>query len=352
MAVQRPAIAGPALLLACGLGLAPRAALAEGDAGLLVRDPVAFLRGEIGLTDAELGGLERGAIVAKVIDTGDRSEILSFGVTRVRTTSARALECLRDLEGRRQAPWVLQIGRLGPVPSAGDLEALTLDPREIKHLSRCRLNQCDIRLPADAIERFRTGVDWSSTYRAGRATAMFREMLLAYAASYLKGGNAVLFEYDNNDDPVRIGVSFQELLRRSGFLRDAVPDLYAFLDRFPEGRPADAEDFLYWLKEKFWLLNVLSLNHVALVNRATPAGRLVMAVSKQLYASHYYESSLGVTAFVEGKGPGSYLIFINRARADIRRTGFTWPERVLLKYLVRGRVDAQLKHLRSQLEPP
>src|SRR5262249_7228643 len=127
------------------------------------------------------------------------------------------------------------------------------------------------------------------------------------------------------------------------------PDLYTFLERFPESRPTSVEDFLYWYKEKFWLLNVLSLNHAAIIDRPTTSGRLILLVSKQLYATHYYESSLGITGFIESRGP-SYLGFVTRTRPDIRRTGFTWLERALLKRLVKGRLEGQLKHLRARLE--
>jgi hypothetical protein len=349
MAVGKP-FARLAIPLACIAWLTGDAAPAVAE-GILHRDPVAFVRTEAGLTASELGVLETGGIVAKVIDTEDRSEVLSVAAMRVKATPARVHEIFRDVEGRRSEPWVLQIGRLGSTPSTGDLETLTLDPGDVKHLATCRVNACEVRLPAEAIERFRKEIEWSSTTHEARANALFRQLLLAYAASYLAGGDAALFEYANNGDPVRIADSLQRLIVRSQFLEDVVPDLYAFLKRAPEGRPPDAEDFVYWQKERFWLRNVVSLNHVAIVDRATAWGRLIVAVSKQLYATQYYESSLGATLFVENpSGPGSLLIFINRTRADIRRTGFTWVERVLLKHLVRRRLEAQFKHLKLRLE--
>jgi hypothetical protein len=323
------------------------------DAGVasIARDPVAFLRREGGLNATELGLLERGAIHAKVIETSDRSEVLVFAATRVKATADRALEVFRDIEGLKGQPWVMQIGRLGASPTPNDLVALTLEPGDVKHLSRCRVNNCDVRLPAEAIERFRREIDWSSAVHGARAEAMFRQLLATYAEAYLKRGNTALFEYANNDDPVRVSDSLDKLIGRSQFLQQAVPDVWTSLQRFPEARPADAEDIVYWLKERFWLLNVLSLNHVTIVDRATSSGRMVLAVTKQLYASHYYESSLSTTMFVEGPaGAGAYLIFVNRTRADIRRSGFTWVERLLLNHLVRGRLDAQLKFLRGQLE--
>jgi hypothetical protein len=318
-----------------------------------VKDPVAFLRREGGLSASDLASLERGSIIARVIDTSDRSEVYSLAVMRVRTTPARALQRLRDLDGRTGAPWVIEVGRLGAVPSPSDFQAMNLDPGDVKHLGKCVVNNCEVRLPAEAIDQFRKEVDWSSETRTARANVMFRQMLASYAASYLQRGNAALFRYDNNDDPVRIADSLHLLVQRFDVLRDTAPDLHAYLESFPHGSPEDAEDVLYWIKEKFWLVNVLSLNHATIADRTTPSGRLVLAVSKQLYATHYFESSLGATIFIEGAtGWGPHVIYINRTRADIRRNGFTWFERVLLKYLVHDRLQAQSKYLRQQLEKP
>ncbi len=315
-------------------------------------DPIGLLRGEGLLSGTELESLEQGGVLAKVIDTDDRSEVLSLAATRVKTTAARVLETLRDLEGRRQEPWTIGSGRLSDPPTARDLAALTLDPGDVKHLARCRLHACGVRLSAELIERYRKELEATPAgTRAERANALTREVLASYAAAYRSRGDAALYEYANNDDDqLRIGDSLKLLLARSQLLRDAAPDLWAFLAKAPAGRPADAEDFIYWLQERFWLLNVLSLSHLAIVDRPTPSGRLVLAASKQLYASHYYESSLGLTLFIEKAGAGGYLVLFNRTRADIRRSGFTWIERVLLRHLVRRRREARAKGLRARLE--
>jgi hypothetical protein len=349
MAVWGSAAAGVISLLTCLWWLSP-APDAESGAGW-PGSPVALLRTEGSLTALELAAVEKGGIVAKVIDTTDRSEVLSLVVMRVRTTPSRVLERFRNVEGWQRDPWVLQIGRVGKVPSSGDLEALTLDPRDVDDLARCRVNDCDVRFPTEVIQQFRKGIDWSSSNHAARASALFRQTLSAYTASYLSRGNAALFKYDNNDDPVRIEDGLRQLILRSRLLADATPDLHAYLERFPNDRPTDAEDLVYWVKERFWLLNVLSLNHSTVVDRATAGGRLIMAVSKQLYATHYYEASLSLTAYVEGPGGGgSYLFSLNRVRADIRPSGFNWLERLLVNRLVRRRLEAQFRYLRRGLE--
>jgi hypothetical protein len=318
---------------------------------LLLRDPVALVRAEANLSGGDLSSLERGGVIAKIVDTPDRSEVYAVAIARVNATPARAAQYLRDIDARRREPWVLQFGRLGTKPAAAEIEGLSLEPGEVKDLGRCRLSKCEVRLSAEAIERFRREGEWSGPSQASRANALFRDVLLTLATSYLGHGNDALFEYVNNDDPARVGESLTKLLQRSVYLQEAAADVHDYVRTFPHGRPADAQDSVYWVREKFWLMNVMSMNHVTVVDRATANGHLVMAVTKQLYATHYYESSLAITAFVDVRdSAGPYIIFINRTRADIRRSGFTWLERVLLKHLVRGRVEAQMKHLRAQLQ--
>jgi hypothetical protein len=323
-------------------------AVALGSAGVPF-GPLDRLRAEGRLTDGEWRALERGEVVAKTIETDDRSEVLSFAAPQVKASSARVAELLRDREGHADEPWTLQGGNVAEPAVPGDFAALALSPGDARDLSVCRPNDCDVRLPNDAILSLRQALDAAAPgSREARASVAFRELLLGCAARYQERGNAALFRYDNNGDPVRIADSLERLLTRSTLLQELAPDLAAFLRSFPAGRPVDAEQHLYWTKEKFWLLEVLSLDQLVMASR--PSGRLTIAVSKQLYATHYYESSLGLIAFVETREGAGWLFLVNRTRADIRRSGFTWVERLLLNHLVRRRLEARMKHLRVRLE--
>lgn len=304
---------------------------------------------EASLTPAEIAAVEKGDVVAKVIDTDDRSEVLAAATLRVRTTPDRVLAWLRGVEDWRRQPWVVQTGRLALRPEPREVEALTLDPGDVRDLARCRVGDCEVRLSREAIEQFRTRINWSSPTAAAEANALARQILAAYAAGYVARGDGALFEYMNNDDPVYIAAGFRRILSRSTFLRDTAPDLAAYLASYPARRPADAEDFLYWIKEKSWRTNVLSLNHSTIVDRRTAAGRMIIAATKQLYATHYYEASLSTTVFIED-ARGSYLVTINRTRADIRPSGFTWIERLLLNHLVRRRLEAVARLVKREME--
>src|SRR5215470_13622015 len=150
MAAARALAAGGMVLLTCFLGRPP--AVDAGSNAGPSGNPTLFLLTEGRLTAPELDAVARGRIVTKVIETSDRSEVMSFTVMRVKTTPDRVLDRFRSVETWRRYPWVLQAGRVGPVPSPRDLDALTLDGGDIKALARRRVNDCDIRLPPDVIE--------------------------------------------------------------------------------------------------------------------------------------------------------------------------------------------------------
>jgi hypothetical protein len=69
---------------------------------------------------------------------------------------------------------------------------------------------------------------------------------------------------------------------------------------------------------KFGLKPVIVINHITIYKNEKEAGPQILIASKQIYANHYFDSSLALTAFlsIPGANPGSYLFYENRSRAD------------------------------------
>jgi hypothetical protein len=325
---------------------------ASGSPTDFARNPREFLKNEGGLSDLQLSAIDRGRVVAKTIDTSDRSEVMSLAVLRVRSSADQVRHLLREVEARRKDFDVLQIGRFSAAPTAQDLGVLTLDPGDVESLRKCRVGACNERLPAEAIERFQTQVDWTSPDRVAKVNLLWRETLASYAAAYVAHGNPGLVEYDDNREPDRVADTLRTLFLRSAYLKESAPDFHRYLAEFPNLRPPSTEDIFFWLKEKFWLKNVQSLNHLSILDTTLPSGRVILAVTKQLFANHFFEASLALTVFVESADPaGSYLIFVNRTRADVRPSGFSWLERALVRRLVRGRLLGQFRAFKAKLDP-
>jgi hypothetical protein len=72
-------------------------------------------------------------------------------------------------------------GRFRPVlfQRREDLKSLILPAPDVTALRECRPGDCDVKLPAVAMHRFRNDVDWLSPNAARKGDEVAREMILA-----------------------------------------------------------------------------------------------------------------------------------------------------------------------------
>ena len=78
-----------------------------------------------------------------------------------------------------------------------------------------------------------------------------------------------------------------------------------------------------------------------------------MIASKGIYATHYFESSLGLTAFVHSEpsgSPRSYLIYINRSRTDALRGFLAGLKRSLITGSLRDGARKNMEMIKEKLE--
>jgi hypothetical protein len=198
------------------------------------------------------------------------------------------------------------------------------------------VGQCDVRLSAGHIDRFAREVSWDRSEAAAASEALFRTTLAELARDYAWRGDAGLPRYDDDERPVSVQDTLR-MLRGRDFLVGGV---------FEGG--VVAGEYLAWRQERFWRQTLTALEHLAIRN---PPDGGVVVVAQQIYASHYFDGAVSVFVFTPGlTAEDGVLVQVSRARADIRPTGFTWIERVLLRRLVRGRVERHLGALRDRLE--
>src|SRR5262245_51305298 len=155
-------------------------------------------------------------------------------------------------------------------------------------------------------------VRWSASEAADVGSRELSDLLEEYVAAYLARGDAALMDYHDDPAPMSMRYSLARLLSRFTALHELTPELADHLRAFPETTNG-VEDLVYWQREKFWRKQVLSLNHRSLLERDDR----VLSATKQLWASHFFESNLSVLVVVPDAG-GSSCIFANHARADIR----------------------------------
>ena len=280
---------------------------------------------------SDFAAVEQGQTVVKLTPITDKREIAVFGLVNLRTNADQFLRSYLDNMTRPNRT-LLEAGRFGSAPSVADLQQLTLEPKDIEDLKECVAGDCKIKLSANMIERFRREVNWQAADYAAQATQLLKTMLVDYVRDYLARGPAALIEYHDKRDQVRLADEQQALGSASGYLNDLLRDARSGL------RVVD--DAIIWSKVKFGLKPVLVINHVRAYKHDRDHGPQVLVSSNQIYANHYFTSSLAVAGFVSVPGSASpYLVYENRSRTD----GLVGPFSKIKRSVIEGKSVAGLK---------
>lgn len=289
------------------------------------------LQDQLGFTEGEWKEVDGGGVVAKTLKTRHGREVAVLGAARARASTACFLEEFQDIERFKKSPVVLQVHKFGEPPGLGDLEKLALDERDAAALRECRPGKCGLRLPAQAMESIRGA--------GPEAATAFRQWLAGYVEAYLASGNAALAEYHDKSAAVRLVDEFRSLLDATPGLAEIAPEFHAHLARYPTAPLPDVSGFLYWSRESFGLKPVASVTHVSIYSQTGQA----ILVSKQIYASHYFDGSLGLTFLADTSG-SMHIVYLNRSRIDLL-SGFLGGVRRLV---LRGRLlDGFRQNLRD-----
>lgn len=285
-----------------------------------------FLKQDMKFSEEELSAARQGKLITKLIGTAVKEEIVVFSITRLDIPRESFLKHYGKDVDLIETSSVLKMGLLGDPPKLTEIQGLKLDPKDMQAIKDCKVGECDIKLSSKMMERFRKEIDWSKPDYEERVNNLFQQMLFGYIQVYLSGGNAALIEYDDQRNPVHLSEEFGDLLQESPYLYKYVPQFYKYLEKFPKGKPSGVKNHIYWAKEDIGTKhNVVILNHLMVYIPDDPVRNPGLGVaSKQIYADHYFEGALGLTAAVENPEtatPSMYLAYLNRSLIDALRRG-------------------------------
>jgi len=331
-----------AFLLACG----------SSSAQVAVSWPYEFLRKYAQFSPGEFHEMEEGRVVVKLLPTHVKQEVVAFGAVRIDVPQEFFVARFRDVEKFKKGRFVPEIKKFSDPPSLDDLKGLSLEEREIESLKRCRAHDCSVKLPAEAIQSFRRDIDWNAPNYRDQASDVLQQILLRRVEAYLSGGCATLGRYDDKKYSLDLTVEFQGLLDQSPYLAEYVPGFDQYLRQYPRIRLSGAEHFVYWSKEKYSheAKPVISVTSTSIYQQEDTPGKPFLITSQQIYASHYFEASLGLALVVDATEnhatPRIYLVNLNRSRVDFLR-GF-WA--FLVRGTITGRIQSEMKNVMGSLK--
>src|SRR6185503_15025728 len=112
--------------------------------------------------ERDFAALQLNQPVVRLAPTSDKREIAVSGLVNIRAGAEEFLRSYRESMTSRTNPAVLEIGSFGSQPSVNDLVSLTLESGDIEDLKDCVVGDCQLKLSASMIERFRKEIDWNA----------------------------------------------------------------------------------------------------------------------------------------------------------------------------------------------
>jgi hypothetical protein len=315
-----------------------------------------FLQQTISLKSDEITTASSGTPVVKMLETSDQREVAVFGIVSVGVTRTFYVERTTDFASALRDPTRLHFALFSDPAVAADAAAFSLPHDDLQDLAKCQPHSCKLKLPADAITSLRASLNPPSPSADSSVNAYFRARMADYVTGYRARGNAALLQYDDQKSADSAAMVFAAVLSRSPYMYQYAPSLQRYLQNYPGDGPAHTREVIFWSEEDLpGLKPTLTITHEVVYAPSELPGSTLIA-TKQLYADHYLDGALGLTAVVDGTkadspdDPGIYLVVLRRLHFDDLPSGGLLNVRGKVIGKVRDQMTASLKNAKSKVE--
>jgi hypothetical protein len=310
-----------------------------------------FLATHFALRESDIGEVEHYQPVTRSLDASEGREVATVGAIRLRVPVEFYVNQLRNVADFKRNDSVLQIGTFSSPARLEDVQSLTLESDDVAALERCRPKACGIQLSAEAMRRLGQATAATASARTAMINRAMRDVLVDMVNGYRQAGDVALMTYVDGDDPVSVAAEFRAMVDAQPAILKRFPTLDRHMRRYPEASP-DTDDIIYWSKERLGPEIVVSVTHLAVARLAGSQPARFAAASRQIYGSHYFDASLGITMVLEdaARPAGSYLVYVNRSRLDALGGFFGPMKRLIVRSRTRSAMSKTLLEARDLVE--
>jgi hypothetical protein len=225
-------------------------------------------------------------------------EIGVFAAARLDADAETLAAWANAIERLKKSPYVLMVHRFSDPATLDDLEGLALDEADLAAVQGCRPGNCELKLAGDDIAALREAAFAAGPFWKGAVQSEFKRLLLDRLRAYEAGGFGSLPPYADRRKAVDAMAVSGLLLARSPYLNSSALTGGA------------VESFFYWSKEQYGAGKpVIGVTHVDIVRLLVPSALRLAVISREIFASHYRNASLGLTAVTEDEAGSRYLVY-------------------------------------------
>jgi hypothetical protein len=305
-------------------------------------DPFGWLQPAVTIDGAARSRLDRGEVIVRVLPASD-GEIGIFAAAQLNADAERLAGWVNAIARLKKSPYVLMARRFSDPPGLDDLEGLTLDEGDLAAIRDCRPGNCELKLAGDDIAALRQaalagGPGWKDAVQQE-----FKRVVLSRLAVYEAAGFVGVPPYADQRKPTDPRIAFDVLLAHSPYLH---------FDVLAGDSP---ESFFYWSKEQYGAGKaVIAMTHVDIIRPQMPSVVRLAVISREIFATHYRNASLGLTAVTEDAAGQRYLVYVNRSQLDLLTGVFRGWKRAMVEGKLKSESASVFNEVRRRLEsgPP
>lgn len=315
--------------------------------------PLAWFAPDVEIPDHALERMDRREVVSWTLPA-DGDELALFVGSTIRT-DARSFA---GEIGRNARLWsgkhVRHAVRFSTPPRIEDVAQLVLGSSDLDALRRCRPGDCDVKLSEVEIERVTTAIERAPTAWQAAAQEEFRRIIVDRAATYLARGRRSFQPWVDRSPPVDPQHAFEDVIRQMPLVTRRLPFLVSYFDEYPKTSHPELQSFLFWMETTYTPKPTVQIIHAATLgpgqdDRLAPE---VIVVWRQVYATHYVNALLSISALVRDERDPSrrYLVYVNRSKLDGLRGWLRGVKRHFVEGRVRQSAEALFEVQRQRIE--
>ena len=317
-------------------------------------DPFALFGSAIRLTAADRRDLRAGRTIVQIVEQSEKSHVGVFVAARIDVTPSRFAERVRDSASLWKGQAVPATGTFSSPPAAGDVAAMELPPKDLDSLPGCRPGSCAVKLTAEEIRRLREVIAREPARSQEQVQEEFRRIATERVRDYERGGLGALKPFHDHEESVDPAAVFARLLQEATAMRGQEPSVWAYLERHPhEPVPPGARGHIYWLATDEPPRTTIQAMHVLvrLANGHAGTSPEVLAVSRQVFSTHYINGSLAITALLRDPSDPSvrYMAYLNRSAVDGLGGFLSGVKRFFIERRIRGAAKAAFERLKQRI---
>ncbi|MEZ5428566.1 MAG: hypothetical protein R2747_20135 [Pyrinomonadaceae bacterium] len=301
-------------------------------------------------TAADLEAVEKGEIVVKKMEVEADGEVAFCSALKLTAPRDAVFDAFRRAIERQQREVADEYGAFGKPPQASDLKSLTIKNSEIRALKNCQPGDCSWSLSNDLIKRFQNEIDWNSADADEKATELMKQIMAGHFQGYLTGGDQALMTYNDDPEPLSLADEQRSLLDGLLWINDFAPEFKDYLREFPKRELPGIEDLATWSKVRVGFKPVIINTHIIFYKKDADGVPQGLIASKQIYANHYFHSSLSLTGIVSFPNPdgtfATYVFFESHSRAGALTGKMGQLARVAVDGEAEGKMTDVLKDTR------